>query len=143
VNPRLREAATSQSRQNVRGNAPKARYIFEKENESTARKRIFRKILYLCDGIKIIDVKYTISIQKNLNGWLTGQCEQVPEAITEGRDMDHLMKNMYDAITEALEIRKEEFLASHNDIDCIHQILYLPNEEKRISETSEREWMHA
>ena len=55
-------------------------------------------------------MNYTISIQENKNGWLTGQCEQIPEAITEGRDMDHLMKNMYGAITEALEIRQDEFM---------------------------------
>jgi len=86
---------------------------------------------------------YTISIQKNKNGWLTGQCEQIPEAITEGKDMDHLMKNMYDAITEALEIRKDEFIANQKDINCIHKVLYLPDEEKHITKTSEREWMHA
>ena len=39
--------------------------------------------------------------------------------------MDHLMKNMYDVITEALEIRKDDFLANHKDIDCIHRVLYL------------------
>jgi predicted RNase H-like HicB family nuclease len=52
-------------------------------------------------------MNYTVSIQKNRNGWLTGQCEQIPEAITEGKDMDDLMKNMYGAISEALEIRKD------------------------------------
>ena len=86
---------------------------------------------------------YTISIQKNKNGWLTGQCEQIPEAITEGKDMDHLMENMYNAITEALEIRKDEFLSNHTDIDCIHQVLYFPNEKKRITETSKREPVYA
>ena len=59
-----------------------------------------------------------ISIQENENGWLTGQCEQIPEAITEGKDMDHLMKNMYDAITEALEIRQDD---SNVAIDYIYK----------------------
>jgi predicted RNase H-like HicB family nuclease len=86
---------------------------------------------------------YTINIQTNSNGWLTGQCEQIPEAITEGKDMDHLMKNMYYAIIEALEIRQDEFLSNHNDINCIRRILYLPNEEKGIAEASERKWVHA
>jgi predicted RNase H-like HicB family nuclease len=88
-------------------------------------------------------MNYTISIQTNINGWLTGQCEQIPEAISEGRDMDHLMKNMYDVISEALELRKEDFLANHNDIDCIRKILYLPDEEKRSTETSKREQVYA
>ena len=63
--------------------------------------------------------------------------------ISEGRDMDHLMKNMYDVITEALEIRKDDFLANHKDIDCIHSVLYLPDEEKRSTETSKREQVYA
>jgi len=88
-------------------------------------------------------MNYTINIQKNENGWLTGQCEQIPEAISEGRDMDHLMKNMYDAISEALEIRKDEFLANHKDIGSIRKVLYLPDEEKHIAETSERELVYA
>jgi predicted RNase H-like HicB family nuclease len=88
-------------------------------------------------------MNYTISIQINKNGWLTGQCEQIPEAISEGKDIDHLMKNMYDAITEALEIRKDDFLANHKNIDCIRRVLYLPNEEKRSTETSKRKQVYA
>jgi len=92
---------------------------------------------------KNVIMDFTVNIQKNKNGWLTGQCEQIPEAITEGKDMDHLMNNMHEAIAEALEIRKDEFLANHNDIDCIRRVLYLPDEKKRITEASEREWVHA
>ena len=88
-------------------------------------------------------MNYTISIQKNKNGWLTGQCEQIPEAITEGMDMDHLMKNMHEAIKEALDIRKEDFLASHQGDSCIRRILYLPNEKKRIAKTSKRKQVFA
>jgi predicted RNase H-like HicB family nuclease len=88
-------------------------------------------------------MEYTISIQKNKNGWLTGQCEQIPEAITEGKDMDHLMKNMYEAISEALDIRKDDFLAGHQDNDTIRKVLYLPDEEKRNIEIPEREWVYA
>ena len=63
-------------------------------------------------------MSYTISIHKNKNGWLTGQCEQLPEAISEGCYMEHLMKNMREAIKEALEIRKEDFLANHKGERC-------------------------
>ena len=88
-------------------------------------------------------MNYTISIHKNRNGWLTGQCEQIPEAITEGMDMDHLMKNMHEEIKEALDIRKEDFLASHQGDTCIRRILYLPNEKKRITKTSKRKQVFA
>jgi predicted RNase H-like HicB family nuclease len=86
---------------------------------------------------------YTISIQENKNGWLTGQCEQIPEAISEGRDMDHLMKNMYEVITEALEIRKDDFLNNNTEIDCFSRVLYYPDEENRITETFKRKQVHA
>ena len=88
-------------------------------------------------------MNYTIVIQKNKNGWLTGQCEQIPEAITEGKDMDHLMKNMSEAISEALDIRKADFLSMHKNLEFIRKTLYIPDEEKYITETSEREWVHA
>jgi len=88
-------------------------------------------------------MNYTISIQKNKNGWLTGQCEQIPEAITEGEDMDSLMKNMYEAIGEALEMRKEDFLARHKGERHIRRILYLPDEKKRTTKASARKQMHA
>ena len=88
-------------------------------------------------------MNFTINIQENKNGWLTGQCEQIPEAITEGKDMDHLMKNMYDAIIEALEIREEEFRANHKGINGIRKVLYIPDEKKRNIETSEKELVYA
>jgi predicted RNase H-like HicB family nuclease len=86
---------------------------------------------------------YTISIYENMNGWLTGQCEQIPEAITEGKDIDDLMCNMYNAISEALEIRKEEFLEKHNGEVRTRRILYLPNEKNRIAKTPKRKRLHA
>jgi predicted RNase H-like HicB family nuclease len=85
----------------------------------------------------------TVSIQKNSNGWLTGQCEQIPEAITEGKDMDHLMKNMYEAINEALEIRKEEFLEANKNETRTRRTLYLPNEKTPITKTSKRKRVYA
>ena len=88
-------------------------------------------------------MNYTISIQENENGWLTGQCEQIPEAISEGKDIDHLMKNMYDVIAEALEIRKDDFLANHKDMNCIRKVLYIPDEKKRITKTPKRKQVYA
>ena len=83
-------------------------------------------------------MNYTISIQKNKNGWLTGQCEQLPEAISEGRDMEHLMKNMREVIKEALEIRKEDFLLTHQGERCSRRILYLSNEKNGSIKASKR-----
>jgi len=88
-------------------------------------------------------MEYTISIQKNKNGWLTGQCEQLPEAISEGSDMDHLMKNMREVIKEALEIRKEEFLEARKGERFTRRILYLPNEKNGITKSSKRKQVFA
>ena len=35
-------------------------------------------------------MEYTIIIQKNKNGWYTGQCEQIPEAISQGETLEEL-----------------------------------------------------
>jgi predicted RNase H-like HicB family nuclease len=48
-------------------------------------------------------MEYTIQIKKNpQSGWLIGQCEQLPEAITHGKDIDELMFMMEDAMNLAL-----------------------------------------
>ncbi|MBP5663707.1 MAG: type II toxin-antitoxin system HicB family antitoxin [Bacteroidales bacterium] len=46
---------------------------------------------------------YTIIVQKNENGWYTGQCEQVPEAISQGETLEELKENMVDAIKMMIE----------------------------------------
>jgi len=57
-------------------------------------------------------MEYTIRIKKDIkSGWLTGQCEQLPEAITQGRDIDELMFMMEDAIKLVLECKRDEFRA--------------------------------
>ena len=51
-------------------------------------------------------MEYTIQIKKNpQSGWLIGQCEEIPEALTQGKDIDELMFMMQDAIELALECR--------------------------------------
>jgi len=55
-------------------------------------------------------MEYTIRIQKDpKSGWLVGQCEQLPEAITQGKDMEELMFMMKDAIELVLECKRDEF----------------------------------
>lgn len=54
-------------------------------------------------------MEYTIIVKENKDGWLTGQCEQIPEAITQGKDMEDLVANMKEAIEFVLFDRQEEF----------------------------------
>lgn len=54
-------------------------------------------------------MEYTISVHKNTeNGWYSGQCVQIPGAISQGKTLDELMENMKDAITMILEYNKEQ-----------------------------------
>ena len=67
-------------------------------------------MVFLKVPLNISDMEYTIRIKKNpQTGWLTGQCEQIPEAITQGKDMAELMFMMEDAIKLCLECRRDEF----------------------------------
>ena len=52
-------------------------------------------------------MKYNIYIETNEDGWLTGQCEQLPQAISQGENIDDLMENMKDAIELVLEYQRE------------------------------------
>ena len=58
-------------------------------------------------------MEYTIIIQKNANGWYTGQCEQIPEAISQGETLEVLKENMADAIKMVIECKKEETRKSY------------------------------
>ena len=50
-------------------------------------------------------MEYTIVVKENKDGWLSGQCEQLPEAISQGENMDDLMNNMKDAIELVLLVK--------------------------------------
>jgi len=52
-------------------------------------------------------MEYTAIIEKVDNGWYMGQCEQVPGAITQGRTVDEVKKNLKEAISLVLESEKE------------------------------------
>ena len=48
-------------------------------------------------------MEYTIRMKQNPKCvWLIGQCEEMPEAITQGKDMDELMFMMEDVIVRKL-----------------------------------------
>lgn len=53
-------------------------------------------------------MKYTTIIQKTEDGWYVGQCEQIPEAVSQGETLEELLENMKSCIQEAIVMRKEE-----------------------------------
>jgi len=78
-------------------------------------------------------MEYTIQIKQNpKSGWYIGQCEEIPEAITQGKDMDELMFMMQDAIELALECRREEFRQQYTDENAFVQKLIFGNEKKFV-----------
>jgi len=84
-------------------------------------------------------MEYTIQIKQNpQSGWFIGQCEEIPEAITQGKDMDELMFMMQDAIELALECRRDEFRLQFADENAFVQKLTLGHEKKFVHKASER-----
>ena len=84
-------------------------------------------------------MEYTIRIKKNQqSGWLIGQCEEMPEAITQGKDIDELMFMMEDAIELALECKRDEFLETFIDTNSFVRKLRVGDEKKFVDKTLER-----
>ena len=81
-------------------------------------------------------MEYTIRIKKDAkSGWLTGQCEQLPEAITQGKDLEELMFMMEDAIKLVLECKRDEFREQLDDNNSIVRILRTGYETKPATKT--------
>ena len=89
-------------------------------------------------------MEYNILIKKDSkSGWLSGQCEQLPEAITQGKDLNELMFMMEDAIKLVLECKRDEFLEGYDGESIIVKKLRIKNETKPIVKTFREKQMHA
>lgn len=66
-------------------------------------------------------MEYNIIIEKNNSGWYTGQCEQVPEAISQGATLEELKENMIDAIKLVLEYKREETRSHYVGRKILHR----------------------
>jgi predicted RNase H-like HicB family nuclease len=89
-------------------------------------------------------MEYTIRVKKDSkSGWFTGQCEQLPEAITQGKDLDELMFMMEDAINLVLECKRDEFREQYDDKNAIVQILKVGNETKSSDKAFRRKRLYA
>jgi len=84
-------------------------------------------------------MEYTIRIKKDeKSGWLCGQCEQLPEAISQGKDLEELMFMMEDAIKLVLECKRDEFRKQLNKKNTIVRKLIIGNEAKSAIKTFRR-----
>ena len=88
-------------------------------------------------------MEYTIQIKQNpKSGWFIGQCEEIPEAITQGKDIDELMFMMQDAIELALECRRDEFRQQYADKNMIERKLIFGHEKKFDNQAPERKELY-
>jgi len=84
-------------------------------------------------------MNYNIYIETNEDGWLTGQCEQLPQAISQGENLDDLMENMKDAIELVLEYQREKFLEKYKAVKNYSiKNLTIKHETKHSIKTSQR-----
>ena len=57
------------------------------------------------------DMKFTATIEQGENGWLVGQIEEVPAAMSQGKTIQELKKNLLDALRLVLDTDKEIMIA--------------------------------
>ena len=58
-------------------------------------------------------MEYTAIITEIEDGWYMGQCEQMPNAITQGETIEEVKENLKDAIQLLLEDQQEDFVKEH------------------------------
>ncbi|MFC0517536.1 type II toxin-antitoxin system HicB family antitoxin [Mucilaginibacter angelicae] len=52
-------------------------------------------------------MKFTAIIEQGENGWLVGQIEEIPAAMSQGESIDELKANLLDALKLILDTNKE------------------------------------
>jgi len=50
----------------------------------------------------------TLIVNETKDGWFIGQVAEIPEAMSQGKSLEELRKNIIDALKLALSIRKDE-----------------------------------
>ncbi|MDR2840503.1 MAG: type II toxin-antitoxin system HicB family antitoxin [Paludibacter sp.] len=53
-------------------------------------------------------MEYTAIFEKMDNGWYFAQCEQMPNAITQGKTINEAKANLQEVISMLMDIQKEE-----------------------------------
>ncbi len=68
---------------------------------------------------------FTAVIEKSEDGWYVGQLEEMPEVISQGRDMDEVMENLKDATELIINTRREQSNISHTNKNVTRKRLTL------------------
>lgn len=60
--------------------------------------------------------KFTITIQKEVEGGFSGQCLEIPGAISQGETLEELKKNMKEAIQLSIEYLEDKARKENNQV---------------------------
>jgi predicted RNase H-like HicB family nuclease len=63
--------------------------------------------------MKMPEMKFRIHFWEGEDGYLVGQCVELPAAITQGKDKEELLENMKEAIALVLQDMEREFQETH------------------------------
>lgn len=64
---------------------------------------------------------FTAIIEKSDDGWLVGQIEEVPAAISQGKTMDELKDNLIDALQLVFETNRQELAIEKSDKQILRE----------------------
>jgi len=55
-----------------------------------------------------MECRFTVDIEKGEDGWLIAQCREIPEAMTQGKTIEEVQKNIKEVIELILEERRSK-----------------------------------
>ncbi len=85
-------------------------------------------------------MEYTVIVQKNPEtGVYTGQCREVPEAVSQGNTLDELLENMKEAIALAVECRNADLAAQRKTDKLFFRKVNVPSRLKKMKKTGKDE----
>jgi predicted RNase H-like HicB family nuclease len=58
-------------------------------------------------------MEFTAAIEQGENGWLVGQLNELPGAISQGKTLEELKENLIDALKLLLDVNEEIFITIH------------------------------
>lgn len=70
-------------------------------------------------------MKLTAIIEKSQDGWYVGQIEEMPAAISQGKSIEEVKRNLIDALKLLWETNKENTLKEYLNKEVIREDLTL------------------
>ncbi|MBR4536092.1 MAG: type II toxin-antitoxin system HicB family antitoxin [Bacteroidales bacterium] len=86
-------------------------------------------------------MEYTVVLEKMDNGWWFCQCEQIPEAVTQGETIEEAKENIKEAIDWFWQQKRNSLANSLQDIVFYVAKSQFFNEMFGTCEVFSREWL--